>query len=67
MDLVAAGTGVQVNLTFSDNGQGLFDLLDTNGDGRLSIYEMRTAWKRLEPRMTGWETPSRNPKGSTFG
>src|SRR5205823_4807583 len=47
VDLVTAAAGSQVMVTFSDNGQGLFDLLDSNGDGRLSIREMRGAWNRL--------------------
>jgi Ca2+-binding EF-hand superfamily protein len=34
-------------LSYSDSGQGLFDLLDTNRDGRLSIRELRQAWNRL--------------------
>jgi Ca2+-binding EF-hand superfamily protein len=35
-------------LTYADQGNGLFDLLDTNRDGRLSIREMRQAVKLLE-------------------
>jgi Ca2+-binding EF-hand superfamily protein len=35
-------------LTFGDQGNGLFDLLDTNRDGRLSVREMRQAAKVLE-------------------
>jgi Ca2+-binding EF-hand superfamily protein len=37
-----------VLLTFGDQGNGLFDLLDTNRDGRLSVREMRQATKVLE-------------------
>jgi Ca2+-binding EF-hand superfamily protein len=37
-----------VLLTFGDQGNGLFDMLDTNRDGRLSIREMRQAVKLLE-------------------
>jgi Ca2+-binding EF-hand superfamily protein len=37
-----------VLLTYGDQGNGLFDLLDTNHDGRLSIREMRQAVKLLE-------------------
>jgi Ca2+-binding EF-hand superfamily protein len=35
-------------LTFGDEGNGLFDLMDINRDGRLSIREMRQAVKLLE-------------------
>ncbi len=47
LDVMGAATGAQLAITFTDNGQGMFDLLDTNRDGRLSIREMRSAWSRL--------------------
>jgi Ca2+-binding EF-hand superfamily protein len=37
-----------VLMTCGDQGGGLFDLLDTNRDGRLSVREMRQAVKLLE-------------------
>jgi len=43
-------TGVSdapIALSFSDSGQNLFELLDTNRDGRLSLRELRQAWNRL--------------------
>jgi Ca2+-binding EF-hand superfamily protein len=43
-------------LVFSDKGRGLFDLLDPNRDGRLSVREMRQAPKllnQLDPSGTG--------------
>jgi len=46
-----------VSLVFSDESRGLFDLLDTNRDGRLSIREMRGApglMKRLDPDGKGY-------------
>jgi Ca2+-binding EF-hand superfamily protein len=33
--------------TIAEQGRGLFDALDANRDGRLSIRELRTAWDRL--------------------
>jgi Ca2+-binding EF-hand superfamily protein len=36
-----------VSLTIADQGRGLFDLLDTNKDGRLSVREMRNAFKLI--------------------
>jgi Ca2+-binding EF-hand superfamily protein len=49
LDLCLGLRNTQVRLTFADNGQSLFELLDANRDGQLSIRELRTAWKRLEP------------------
>ena len=37
-----------LTLSVSDQGRGLFDLLDTNGDGRLSVREMRNAIKLID-------------------
>jgi Ca2+-binding EF-hand superfamily protein len=47
VDIASSAMGCQMAVTFTDNGQGLFDMLDTNSDGRLSIREMRNAWNRL--------------------
>ena len=49
LEVADASLGCQIGVTFTDNGQGLFEMLDTNGDGRLSIREMRNAWTRLSP------------------
>jgi Ca2+-binding EF-hand superfamily protein len=49
LQVADASMGCQIGVTFTDNGQGLFELLDSNGDGRLSIREMRNAWTRLSP------------------
>jgi Ca2+-binding EF-hand superfamily protein len=38
-----------VVLTVQDHGRALFQLLDTNKDGRLGLRELRTAWERLAP------------------
>ena len=43
-----AGRGVQLALTLSGSGQGLFQALDANRDGALSVRELRTAWARLQ-------------------
>jgi Ca2+-binding EF-hand superfamily protein len=47
LDVLGLAVGAQLAITYTDNGQGLFDMLDTNNDGRLSIREMRNAWNRL--------------------
>jgi Ca2+-binding EF-hand superfamily protein len=36
-------------LTVQDHGRGLFQLLDVNRDGRLSVPELRNAWKQMAP------------------
>ena len=36
-------------LTVIDRGQSLFEILDTDHDGRLSPRELRAAWARVEP------------------
>lgn len=36
-----------VLLTMCDHGPGLFEVLDADGDGALSVRELRTAWDRL--------------------
>jgi len=38
-----------VLLNVQDHGRALFQLLDLNRDGRLSLRELRTAWERLAP------------------
>jgi Ca2+-binding EF-hand superfamily protein len=35
-------------VTVLDHGPGLFELLDTNHDGALSVRELRNAWQRLQ-------------------
>ena len=39
LEAAVAGTGLTLNV--ADRGRGLFDVLDTNKDGRLSVREMR--------------------------
>jgi Ca2+-binding EF-hand superfamily protein len=48
LDLMISLYGSQARVTFADNGQSLFEMIDANRDGQLSIRELRTAWKRLE-------------------
>jgi Ca2+-binding EF-hand superfamily protein len=49
LDMAMSLHASQTRLTFADNGQSLFEMLDANRDGQLSIRELRTAWKRMEP------------------
>jgi Ca2+-binding EF-hand superfamily protein len=51
-DVHAKGAGSFITLSISDHGRALFKLLDTDRDNRLSILELRSAWKVLEP----WDT-----------
>jgi Ca2+-binding EF-hand superfamily protein len=47
-DLQTRATAGCVTLVFVDDGRGLFDLLDTNHDGRLTLSEMQQAPKLLD-------------------
>jgi Ca2+-binding EF-hand superfamily protein len=47
-DLQARAVGSYVSLAVTENGRGLFDILDANRDGSLGVREMRTAWDRLK-------------------
>ncbi|MFO0881392.1 MAG: hypothetical protein U0840_29175 [Gemmataceae bacterium] len=38
-----------VSLTIEDQGRGIFSILDADGNGSLSIREMRSAWERVKP------------------
>ena len=49
LDLVTTGQDAKVTITAYDLGRGIFPFLDADGDGRLSLREMKTAWARLEP------------------
>jgi Ca2+-binding EF-hand superfamily protein len=54
-----------VTLVVIEEGRGLFDLLDTNRDGRLSLHEMRQAPKlldRLDRDGEGYLTPRDVPR-----
>ena len=53
-DRIAKG---HVLLTVIDHGTGLFELLDADHDGALSVRELRTAWDRL--RAAGCVTAGR--------
>jgi Ca2+-binding EF-hand superfamily protein len=47
LDMQAQAYGTTMTLTISETSKGLFELLDTNRDGRLSIRELRAAAKVL--------------------
>lgn len=47
-ELQKRATAASVTLDVSDQSRGLFDLLDTDRDGRLSVREMRGAVRLLE-------------------
>jgi Ca2+-binding EF-hand superfamily protein len=49
LNLVAEGGTCHVSLQVNDQGRGLFNVFDANGDGQLSIREMRTVWERVKP------------------
>ena len=49
LNVVGTGLDANVTLTVNDLGRGLFPILDADGDGRLSLREMKDAWSRLKP------------------
>ncbi len=49
VDLTASGMYCQTTVALAANGRGLFQVLDADQDGRLSIRELRNAWTRLAP------------------
>lgn len=49
LDLTGEGMNCHVSLTVTDQGRGVFEVMDGNGDGRLSIRETRTVWQRVRP------------------
>jgi Ca2+-binding EF-hand superfamily protein len=48
-DLQAKAITSYVSLAVTENGRGLFEILDANRDGSLGLRELRTAWERLRP------------------
>jgi Ca2+-binding EF-hand superfamily protein len=50
LDMVGEGSGAFVTFQVEDHGRSLFNILDANGDGQLSIREMRTGWDRVKPQ-----------------
>ncbi len=47
-ELQSKALGSYVSLSVTENGRGLFDILDANRDGSLGMRELRTAWDRLK-------------------
>jgi len=48
-DVLNQGGGAHVALQVSDQGRSLFSVIDADGDGRLSLRELRSAWTRIKP------------------
>jgi Ca2+-binding EF-hand superfamily protein len=47
--LATESAGCIPTISVADNGRALFELLDVNNDGRLTLRELRGAWARLAP------------------
>src|SRR5262249_26125142 len=48
MDMQTIGSGCWITLQVNDNGQSLFDLIDTDRNGSLSLRELRNAWTSVK-------------------
>jgi Ca2+-binding EF-hand superfamily protein len=48
-ELQGTGADCFVTIQLMNQGRSLFDLIDANGDRRLSVREFRTAWERAAP------------------
>jgi Ca2+-binding EF-hand superfamily protein len=53
LDLQDKGSSCQTVLALTVEGRNLFEVLDANQDGRLSVRELRTVWPRLQPFAHG--------------
>jgi Ca2+-binding EF-hand superfamily protein len=51
IDLLHKGIASSVVITISDHGRGLFEMLNSNHDGRLRQRELKLAW----PRLASWD------------
>lgn len=49
LDLQEEGSGCRLQLTITDEGRSLFELLDEDSDTRLSLRELRSSWTRMKP------------------
>jgi Ca2+-binding EF-hand superfamily protein len=49
VELTTSGLDCQISIALAASGRGLFSILDTNQDGRLSLRELRGVWPRLAP------------------
>jgi Ca2+-binding EF-hand superfamily protein len=47
VELAEQGANRTITVSFTESGRGLFQILDADHDGRLSVRELRDAWKRL--------------------
>ncbi|HTU20975.1 MAG TPA: EF-hand domain-containing protein [Gemmataceae bacterium] len=48
LDMQTEGSGCRLQLTITDEGRSLFELLDEDGDSRLSIRELRSGWSQMK-------------------
>ena len=49
LDFAKTARDAGLAVVCQDHGRSLFDVLDTDGDERLTLREMRSAWERLGP------------------
>jgi Ca2+-binding EF-hand superfamily protein len=49
VSLATEAVGAAPTISVADNGRALFEMIDVNNDGRLTVRELRGAWARLAP------------------
>ncbi len=49
VSLATEAVGCAPTISLADNSRSLFDMIDVNHDGRLTVRELRGAWARLAP------------------
>ena len=60
LDLAGAAGSHALSVQAQDLGQGLFSVIDADGNGQLSIRELRTAWQRVKPLCKDGKALSRH-------
>jgi Ca2+-binding EF-hand superfamily protein len=65
-DLVELGLACRVIVTVTDRGRNLFDLFDTNSDGRLDLGELTAAAKNLPGELARDKPLERNAVAASY-
>jgi Ca2+-binding EF-hand superfamily protein len=66
LDLIELGVGCQVVVTVTDRGRNLFDLFDTNENGRLDLGELTRAARSLPTELAGEKPLARDAVPASY-